>query len=79
MTGKEVMMSRVKIILQINPQGQVILQTQGVKGPACRQIARFLRESLGQVLHEQRTAEFYQTPCRSLSEIADQNLPENQG
>jgi len=73
------MMSRLKIVLQINPQGKVMLQTQGVKGPTCRQIDRFLREGLGEVLHEQRTAEFYQTPCRSISEIADENLPEDLG
>jgi len=73
------MMSRWKIILQINPQGKVMLQTQGVKGPACRQIDRFLREGLGEVVHEQRTAEFYQTPCRSISEIADENPPEDLG
>ena len=73
------MMSRLKIVLQINPQGKVMLQTQGVKGPACRQIDRFLREGLGEVLHEQRTAEFYQTARGSLSETADQNLPEDLG
>ena len=73
------MMSRLKIILQINPQGQIILQTQGVKGPACRQIDRFLREGLGEVLYEQRTAEFYQTARGSLSQTAEQNLPENLG
>lgn len=72
-------MARIKIVLHVNPQGQVVLRTHGVKGPGCRQVARFLRDTLGEVLSEERTEEFYQRPGQMLSESAEQDLSQGDG
>lgn len=49
----------MRIEITISPQGETRLETKGTAGPGCKEISRFLEDALGQILREQRTAEYY--------------------
>jgi hypothetical protein len=51
-------MPQIEIV--VNPAGESQVQTQGFAGPACQAASRFVEQALGQVTHQQVTAEFYQ-------------------
>lgn len=54
-------MPTIEII--IDPQGLSRVQTIGFRGATCRAASQFLEQALGQIAHEQLTAEFYQLPA----------------
>ena len=50
-----------KIIeILVSPTGQATVQTKGSSGASSKDASRFIEQALGQVIAEQRTAEFYQ-------------------
>jgi hypothetical protein len=52
----------VKIIeIIVLPSGQTRLETKGFAGTGCREASRFVEATLGQLIAEERTAEFYRT------------------
>jgi hypothetical protein len=51
-------MPQIEII--VTPAGESQVQTLGFAGPACQAASRFVEQALGQVTHQQVTAEFYQ-------------------
>lgn len=60
------------INLLVRPNGETILETRGFTGEQCQSASRFLEQALGGTVHEQRTAEFYETVVESLTERAAQ-------
>ena len=53
------MSERIEIV--VDPHGGVRVQTKGFSGPSCLAASRFLEEALGEQIHQERTAEFYQS------------------
>ena len=51
-------MSKIIEII-VSPTGQSTVQTKGFAGASCQDASRFIEQALGQVVAEQRTAEFY--------------------
>lgn len=51
-------MKKEEIEITVHPDGRVEYTIVGVKGSACADISALL-EQLGQVVHEERTGEFY--------------------
>jgi hypothetical protein len=47
------------IELIISPAGETQLQTQGFQGSSCQAASRALKQALGLVTHEQKTADFF--------------------
>ena len=43
----------------ISPEGKVQIEVQGVKGPGCTELTRFLEEALGTVDERTFKAEYY--------------------
>ncbi len=46
--------------ITIGPDGNVNIEVMGVGGPECMDFSKFLEEELGDVIAQERTAEFYQ-------------------
>lgn len=51
-------MKTIEII--VSPQGEVRLETKGFTGPACQAASHFLREALGPVIADEKTAAYHQ-------------------
>mmetsp|Transcript_33313 Transcript_33313/g.131260 ORF Transcript_33313/g.131260 Transcript_33313/m.131260 type:complete len:101 (+) Transcript_33313:119-421(+) len=51
-----------KIEFIIRPGGRVEQKVIGVKGSKCMEITKAIEESLGQVVHDEKTQEYYETP-----------------
>lgn len=49
------------LIIRVFPNGQTEITTQGFTGAGCRDASAELEKTLGQKLHEQFTAEFYES------------------
>jgi hypothetical protein len=49
------------IEILVSPQGQTTVQTKGYQGSACLQASKFLEQALGDVIQENKTAEYYQS------------------
>lgn len=56
------MADKVEIELVFTPDGQVRLETRGLKGKTCLDETEALEKALGKVESRTRTAEFYQQP-----------------
>lgn len=56
------MAERVEIELTFGPDGEVRLETHGLKGQSCLAETEALERALGRVTRRTRTAEFYQQP-----------------
>ena len=55
-------MTQTQIIeVIVSPTGQTRVQTKGFSGASCREASKSLEEALGHSIHEQLTAEFYQS------------------
>lgn len=55
-------MRKQDIEIVINPKGEVTFEVKGVKGGNCLTETKFLEQALGgDVIDQQRTAEFYET------------------
>ncbi len=52
-------MSRI-IEVTVSPQGETTVQTKGYQGGDCLQASKFLEQSLGLAIRDQKTADFYQ-------------------
>ena len=51
-----------KIIeVTVSPKGETTVQTKGFTGSECLQASKFLEQSLGVSIADQKTAEFYAT------------------
>ena len=57
------MAERIEIELQFTPDGQVRLETRGLKGKTCVAETEALERALGSVEKRTRTSEFYQQPA----------------
>jgi hypothetical protein len=55
---------RVEIELTFTPDGEVRLETHGLKGQACLSETETLEKVLGRVTSRSRTGEFYQQATR---------------
>ncbi|KAJ8902430.1 hypothetical protein NDN08_006835 [Rhodosorus marinus] len=51
-----------KIEFIIRPGGRVEQKVIGVKGSKCVEITKAIEKSLGKVVHDEKTEEFYETP-----------------
>ena len=62
---KAVVLSRHRmpriIEIIVSPQGQATIQTKGYAGADCQNASEFLELSLGTVVTDRKTAEFYQS------------------
>lgn len=47
------------IKVTITPEGKVVTEVQGVKGPACEDLTRFL-DALGPMVEDRPTAAYYE-------------------
>lgn len=54
------MAERVEIELVFTPEGEVRLETHGLKGQSCLAETEALEKALGRVKERTRTSEFYQ-------------------
>jgi hypothetical protein len=54
---------RIEIELLFTPDGEVRLQTRGLKGKDCLTETEALEKALGTVTERQKTSEFYQQPA----------------
>jgi len=52
------MKSEIEVV--IKPDGSVTFEVKCAKGPSCMDLTRALEESLGEVVEQERTPEFYQ-------------------
>jgi Protein of unknown function (DUF2997) len=52
-------MARI-IEVTVSPTGETFVQTKGYIGADCLQASRFLEQALGDMVTQQRTAEYYQ-------------------
>ena len=57
------MADKVEIELVFTPDGQVRLETRGLKGKTCLTETEALEKALGTVESRTRTSEFYQQPA----------------
>ena len=57
------MADKIEIELLFTPDGQVRLETRGLKGKTCMEETEALEKALGQVEGRTRTSEFYQQPA----------------
>ena len=49
-----------KIIIVIDPAGQVKVETKGFKGSGCMAASKFIEETLGTVTATKKTGEYYE-------------------
>jgi hypothetical protein len=56
---------RIEIELLIGPDGQVRVETRGLKGTACIAETEALERALGRVEGRTRTSEYHQQPATS--------------
>jgi hypothetical protein len=54
---------RIEIELVFTPDGQVRLETRGLKGKTCLAETEALEKAIGTVERRTRTSEFYQQPA----------------
>jgi hypothetical protein len=54
---------RIEIELVFTPEGEVRLETRGLKGKTCLAETEALEKALGNVTDRTRTSEFYQQPA----------------
>jgi hypothetical protein len=53
-------MSQRIIEVVVSPIGETTIQTRGYAGGDCLQASKFLEQSLGITINDQKTSEFYQ-------------------
>jgi hypothetical protein len=51
---------KIEIEVTLTPDGQVKLETRGLKGQSCMEEIEVLERQLGKVVRRQKTSEFYQ-------------------
>ena len=54
---------KIEIELVFTPEGEVRLQTRGLKGKTCLTETESLEKALGTVKKRERTSEYYQQPA----------------
>jgi hypothetical protein len=54
---------RIEIELVFTPEGEVRLETRGLKGKTCLAETEALEKALGSVADRTKTSEFYQQPA----------------
>jgi hypothetical protein len=54
---------KIEIELLFTPDGEVRLETRGLKGKTCLDETESLERALGTVKERQRTSEYYQQPA----------------
>jgi len=54
---------KIEIELVFTPEGEVRLETRGLKGKTCMEETEALEKALGSVEKRTRTSEFYQQPA----------------
>jgi len=54
------MATKKDIVITIGPDGEVKIEVEGVAGPGCMDLTRFLEEELGEVTDRQFTSAYYQ-------------------
>lgn len=47
------------ITLTLDEQGQLVAKVEGIKGPACTDVTKWLQK-LGEVTHDENTAEYHE-------------------
>ena len=57
------MADRIEIELLFTPDGEVRLETRGLKGKSCLDETESLERALGKVTSRTRTGEYYQQPA----------------
>ena len=57
------MAEKIEIELVFTPEGEVRLETRGLKGKTCMEETEALEKALGSVAKRTRTSEFYQQPA----------------
>lgn len=57
------MAEKIEIELLFTPEGEVRLETRGLKGKACLDETESLERALGTVKDRQKTSEYYQQPA----------------
>ena len=57
------MADKIEIELVFTPEGEVRLQTRGLKGKTCLTETESLEKALGTVKERERTSEYYQQPA----------------
>lgn len=52
------------IVITIDTTGQVEIESQGIKGPSCKQATAALERSLGATTKDVSTGEYYERPTQ---------------
>ncbi len=59
------MAEKIEIELLFTPDGEVRLETRGLKGKTCLDETESLERALGTVKERQKTSEYYQQPAKT--------------
>ncbi len=57
------MAEKIEIELLFTPEGEVRLETRGLKGKTCVEETAALEKALGSVKQREKTSEYYQQPA----------------
>lgn len=64
------MMKRKEIILTFDDNDNVVIEVNGVKGKACRDITRDIEAALGTVIETKETAEYRETESKHAARVS---------
>jgi hypothetical protein len=55
------MARKIELEIEIDPKGNVRFHVHGRKGTSCCEFMSLMTKSLGKVIHEEKTIEYYET------------------
>ena len=58
-------LTKQDIVFDIDPDGNITITVEGVKGKDCTELTKQLEEALGVVIDQQYTSEYYQNADES--------------
>ena len=53
------MVEQTQVIVEIKPDGEIVVRAEGFQGPACVDAVRRYAEALGVAVEERHTADYY--------------------
>jgi hypothetical protein len=61
--------SQKELVIVVKPDGAIEITTKGIKGPECKPVLEKFARHLGEVKHEERTSEWYETSTTQTHKI----------
>lgn len=53
----------MKIIINVDPDGNTTVETTGVKGSDCTKLTKEIEKALGETVSDKKTREYYEAPA----------------